>query len=538
MGDAAAQQQQKRAFFASFPPTGDKSMNVVSDVHHGSVRTVPLGKIENVVRTDTVPLAVLMNRVGCQVAFQVDFSICFGKAVELCFEGGGGGDIPDAMPLLQHDALSNWQQLGAIVYNKLVEADTNASDASEPDDVATGGGQQRQLVVEGEGEDKDELQVEELVSLVPEVSRQEVVQSDLEERIDIAQQEGSEPGRALQGLQQPLVNAAGEANRLYQQLDSLQRTQSQPMIADPTAQLQSQTHTGEKRKGVETVGASESFLDALARSTDSFVSFLARQPGGEAYLGRVYTNETDGLGNMFSNIRYVSPPSPLLSLSHSPRSTSLVWLENCFPLTLRLTLSHSPRSTSRVWLETCFDKDLTGITRTFSITKNTKKAVLASVKASMFTRDGRGQWALTDVGKWVVSELDMSEQSKFFRAFRDAVQRYIVDRRPVADLRKAKGGADEDAAAAADDDDDEDDRGVFGSDGDSDSDSDSDGDGDGENAVSAAPFDIDWGNKTVAFPQRMIETGMGMAYSFPEAQTSRKGTRKGTRKGWRNASSA
>ena len=100
MGDAAAQQQQKRAFFASFPPTGDKSMNVVSDVHHGSVRTVPLGKIENVVRTDKVPLAVLMNRVGCQVAFQVDFSICFGKAVELCFEGGGGGDIPDAMPLL------------------------------------------------------------------------------------------------------------------------------------------------------------------------------------------------------------------------------------------------------------------------------------------------------------------------------------------------------------------------------------------------------------------------------------------------------
>lgn len=186
MGDAAAQQQQKRAFFASFPPTGDKSMNVVSDVHHGSVRTVPLGKIENVVRTDTVPLAVLMNRVGCQVAFQVDFSICFGKAVELCFEGGGGGDIPDAMPLLQHDALSNWQQLGAIVYNKLVEADTNASDASEPDDVATGGGQQRQLVVEGEGEDKDELQVEELVSLVPEVSRQEVVQSDLEERLPSA----------------------------------------------------------------------------------------------------------------------------------------------------------------------------------------------------------------------------------------------------------------------------------------------------------------------------------------------------------------
>ena len=147
MGDAAAQQQQKRAFFASFPPTGDKSMNVVSDVHHGSVRTVPLGKIENVVRTDTVPLAVLMNRVGCQVAFQVDFSICFGKAVELCFEGGGG-HIPDAMPLLQHDALSNWQQLGAFVYNKLVEAGTNASDASEPDDVATGGGQQRQLVVE------------------------------------------------------------------------------------------------------------------------------------------------------------------------------------------------------------------------------------------------------------------------------------------------------------------------------------------------------------------------------------------------------
>ena len=46
MGDAAAQQQQKRAFFASFPPTGDKSMNVVSDVHHGSIRTVPLGKIE------------------------------------------------------------------------------------------------------------------------------------------------------------------------------------------------------------------------------------------------------------------------------------------------------------------------------------------------------------------------------------------------------------------------------------------------------------------------------------------------------------
>jgi len=209
MGDAAAQQQQKRAFFASFPPTGDKSMNVVSDVHRGSIRTVPLGKIENVVRTDTVPLAVLMNRVGCQVAFQVDFSICFGKAVELCFEGGGGGDIPDAMPLLQHDALSNWQQLGAIVYNTLVKAATNASDASEPDDVATGGGQQRQLV-------------------------------------------------------------------------------------------------------------RQSFLDALARSTDWFVSFLARQPGGEAYLGRVYTKETDGLGNMFSNIRYVSPPSPLLSLSLAP----------------------------------------------------------------------------------------------------------------------------------------------------------------------------------------------------------------------------
>ena len=308
MGDAAAQQQQKRAFFASFPPTGDKSMNVVSDVHHGSVRTVPLGKIENVVRTDKVPLAVLMNRVGCQVAFQVDFSICFGKAVELCFEGGGGGDIPDAMPLLQHDALSNWQRLGAFVYNKLVEAGTNASDASEPDDVATGGGQQRQLVVEGEGEGEDELQVEELVSLVPEVSRQEVVQSDLEERIDIAQQEGSEPGRALQGLQQPLVNAAGEAN-----------TQSQPMIADPTAQLQSPTHTGEKRKGDETVGASESFLDALARSTDWFVSFLAGQPGGKAYLGRVYTNETDGLGNMFSSIRYVSPPPPPpLTLSLAP----------------------------------------------------------------------------------------------------------------------------------------------------------------------------------------------------------------------------
>jgi len=109
MGDAAAQQQQTPAFFAAFPPTGgDKSMNVVSDVHHGSVRTVPLGKIENVVRTDTVPLAVLMNRVGFQVAFQVDFSICFGKAVELCFEGGGGGDSPDAMPLLQHDALSNF----------------------------------------------------------------------------------------------------------------------------------------------------------------------------------------------------------------------------------------------------------------------------------------------------------------------------------------------------------------------------------------------------------------------------------------------
>jgi len=184
MGDAAAQQQQKRAFFASFPPTGDKSMNVVSDVHHGSVRTVPLGKIENVVRTDTVPLAVLMNRVGCQVAFQVDFSICFGKAVELCFEGGGG-HIPDAMPLLQHDALSNWQQLGAIVYKKLVKAGTNASDASEPDDVATGGGQQRQLV-------------------------------------------------------------------------------------------------------------RQSFLDALARSTDWFVSVLARQPGGKAYLGRVYTKETRG----------------------------------------------------------------------------------------------------------------------------------------------------------------------------------------------------------------------------------------------------
>jgi len=224
MGDAAAQQQQKRAFFASFPPTGDKSMNVVSDVHHGSVRTVPLGKIENVVRTDTVPLAVLMNRVGCQVAFQVDFSICFGKAVELCFEGGGG-HIPDAMPLLQHDALSNWQQLGAIVYKKLVKAGTNASDASEPD---------------------------------------------------------------------------------------------------------------------ETVGASESVLDALARSTDWFVSSLARQPGGKAYLGRVYTKERDGLGNMFSNIRYVSP-SPLLSLSHSPRSTSLVWLENCFPLTLRLASIHQSR---------------------------------------------------------------------------------------------------------------------------------------------------------------------------------------------------
>jgi hypothetical protein len=79
MGDAAAQQQQKRAFFASFPPTGDKSMNVVSDVHHGSVRTVPLGKIENVVRTDTVPLAVLMNRVGCQVSWSRSSLRCPGK---------------------------------------------------------------------------------------------------------------------------------------------------------------------------------------------------------------------------------------------------------------------------------------------------------------------------------------------------------------------------------------------------------------------------------------------------------------------------
>ena len=129
MGDAAAQQQQTPAFFAAFPPTsGRKEVGDLSQLHHGSIRTLPLGKLENLVRTDKVPLAVFLKRCGCQVAFQVDFCICFGKALELCFVGDTANI--NLSRLIDEDALS--KRMGEVVYNNLKDAVSRGDKPPKP----------------------------------------------------------------------------------------------------------------------------------------------------------------------------------------------------------------------------------------------------------------------------------------------------------------------------------------------------------------------------------------------------------------------